>query len=116
MPYLSEVFTYDYNMLHMCGNVEKHLVDNETEFKKIKGLNILSISHDVNLRRMQELFKGYFGIAGNVDHINLLPFGKPREVEQKCREIIEAGKKQEGYMLAPGCEITIDVPPVASAR
>ena len=66
LPYLSEVFTYDYNMLHMCGKVEKHLADNESEFKKLNALNLLSISHDVNLRKMQKLFKGYFGIAGNV--------------------------------------------------
>lgn len=111
LPFLEEVFTYDYNMLHMCGKVERHLRENAVEFKQLRKLNMINVGHEANLKEIKKLFAGHFGVAGNLDHIVFLPHRTPAEVEQKCREIIEAGMEGGGFMLAPGCEITIDVPP-----
>lgn len=98
-------------VMDMCGNVERHLNENIGGFKNLQRLNMINIGHEVNLPAVKGMFAGYFGVAGNLDHVTFLPHHTPLEVEQKCREIIEVSMTGGGFMLAPGCEITIDVPP-----
>lgn len=109
LPPLLNIFPH--SMLHLCGKVTPHLKQNADALKELKKLNMISIGPDVNLAEMKALFAGTIGIAGNIDHLHLLPHGTPQEVAETCRLAIELGKPGGGYMLSPGCEITGDTPP-----
>jgi len=110
-PLMLDIF--DYNMLHMCGKVTPHMERNVDAFKKLDRLNMINVGPEVDLNRMRELFEPEIGVAGNIDHIQLLPLGNPGEVAAACRACIEraGGPRATHFMLAPGCEITADTPP-----
>ena len=103
---------YDYNMVHMCGAVTAHMERNVQAFKTLKRLNMINVGHTVDLRRMRELFEPEIGVAGNIDHIQLLPLGQPEAVRAACSAAIAqaGGRHARHFMLAPGCEITGDTP------
>ena len=50
------------------------------------------------------------GVAGNIDHIELLPMGKPADIETAVHAAIKASGGDNRFMVAPGCEITSDTP------
>lgn len=104
---------YDYNMVHMCGAVTAHMERNVDAFKTLDRLNMINIGEEVELKRMRELFEPEIGVAGNIDHIQLLPLRTAEEVRESCLNAIAAagGHEARHFMLAPGCEITADTPP-----
>ncbi len=108
LPKLLDIF--DFNVLHACGKVSPHLEYFSEDFKKIKNLNGINIGASVNITRVQELVDHEIAIAGNIDHVRLLPLGTPREVKLAVREAIKANKGLEGFIVAPECEITADTP------
>ena len=97
--------------MHHWGKITTKLRQNAETLKKLKKLNMITIGQDVDLAEMKTLFAGSMGVAGNIDHLQLLPHGTPQEVEESCRRAIKQGKVSPGFMLAPGCEITADTPP-----
>jgi len=111
VDYLPDLFdTYDYNILHMCGKIAPHLNVLNINLQQIKNLNTLSIGPFVDITRTQELLNHKIGVAGNIDHVRLLPFGSPKEVEAAVHNAIEASCRDSRFMVAPGCEITSDTP------
>ncbi len=111
LDYLPSLFdTYDYNILHICGKVVPHLNVLAHDLKQIKNLNTLNIGPFVDITKTQELLDHKIGVAGNIDHIRLLPFGSPKEVKNAVHKAIEASGKDSRFMVAPGCEITSDTP------
>jgi uroporphyrinogen decarboxylase len=111
LDYISELFKiYDYNILHMCGKVTQHLELNADYLKKLKGLNTLSIGPNVDIESTKKLLDYKIGIAGNIDHLKLLPTGHPKEIEAAAYFAIEKSGGDSRFMLAPGCEITSDTP------
>ena len=111
LDYLPGLFDiYDYNILHMCGKVASHLNVLAHDLKQIKNLNTLNIGPFVDITKTQELLNHKIGVAGNIDHIKLLPFGSPKEVENAVHKAIEASGRDSRFMVAPGCEITSDTP------
>ena len=108
LPPILDIFNH--NILHVCGEVSEHLHGNAQSLKELEKLNMISIGPEVNLAEIKTWFNGAIGVAGNIDHLNLLPLGKPEDVEEACRIAIEQGKPGGGYILAAGCEITSDTP------
>ncbi len=104
---------YDYNMVHMCGRVTPHMERNVDAFKTLDRLDMINVGEEVDIKRMRELFEPEIGVAGNIDHIQLLPLATPEEVKAACLKAIEeaGGHEARHFMLAPGCEITGDTPP-----
>jgi len=58
----------------------------------------------------QALLEGKIGVAGNIDHIDLLPLRRPEEAEAAVHAAIKASGGAPRFMVAPGCEITSDTP------
>ncbi len=111
LDYLPGIFDiFNYNILHMCGKVLPHLNVLAHDLKHIKNLNTLNIGPFVDITKTQELLNHKIGVAGNIDHIKLLPFGSPKEVENAVHKAIEASGRDSRFMVAPGCEITSDTP------
>jgi len=109
-PRLLDIF--DYNMVHMCGKVQPHMVRNADAFMTLDRLDMINVGPDVDLIKLREVFEGKIGIAGDIDHINLLPLCTPEEVKAACLETIKkvGGRTTPHFMLSPGCEITGDTP------
>ena len=111
LDYLPGLFDiYDYNILHMCGKVASHLNVLAHDLKQIKNLNTLNIGPFVDITKTQELLNHKIGVAGNIDHMRLLPLGSPKEVQNAVHRAIEASGRDSRFMVAPGCEITSDTP------
>lgn len=108
MPRLLDI--YRYNVLHVCGDVGRHLEANAPYLRELEGLNTINVGPKVSIAETQALLQGKIGVAGNIDHIELLPLGQPHEVEAAVRAAIEASGGEPRFMIAPGCEITSDTP------
>lgn len=111
LDYLPELLGIcEYNVLHMCGNVLPHLRANTKYLQALDHLNMVSISSEVHIAEARRLLGGKIGVAGNIDHVMLLPFGAPAEVEAAVHEAIKANNGNHRFMIAAGCEITSDTP------
>ncbi|MFX0010757.1 MAG: uroporphyrinogen decarboxylase family protein [Candidatus Hermodarchaeota archaeon] len=108
LPELFEIF--EYNILHMCGKVSTHLNELTINLKQIRDLDMISIGPFVDITRTLELLGPKIGVAGNIDHIKLLPYGTPDKIEVAVKNAIKASLGNPRYIVAPGCEITADVP------
>ena len=48
---------------------------------------------------------------GNIE-LALLQLGKPEQIYEACRVILEKGKRHKrGFAIAPGCELSPPTPP-----
>ncbi|HBY98677.1 MAG: uroporphyrinogen decarboxylase family protein [Ardenticatenaceae bacterium] len=101
---------YDYTILHVCGDVTPHLAANASHLKNLDGLNTINVGPKVDIAATQKLLDGRIGVAGNIDHIELLPLGAPGDIEATVWAAIEASGGDPRFMIAPGCEITSDTP------
>ncbi len=111
LNYLPEIFDiFNYNILHMCGRMTPHLNAIAQDLKQIQNLNTINIGSFVDISKTQTLLDHKIGVAGNIDHIRLLPSGSPGEVEDAVKKAIKASGGNPRYMVAPGCEITSDTP------
>ncbi|MCZ7571377.1 MAG: uroporphyrinogen decarboxylase family protein [Ardenticatenaceae bacterium] len=112
LDFLPELFDlYPYTLLHLCGKVTPHLKANLNTLRALNGLNMINVGPHVDMAALKVALERKVGVAGNVDHVQLLPHATPAEVEEAARRALEAGKPGGGFMLAPGCEITADTPP-----
>lgn len=111
LDYLPEIFAiYDYNVMHICGDVSRHLEFNAEYFKSLERLSTINVGPKVDIAATQKLLDGKIGVAGNIDHIDLLPLRTPPEVEAAVHAAIKASGGDPRFMVAPGCEITSDTP------
>ena len=111
LDYLPDILDiYDYNILHMCGKITPHLNAIASQLKQINNLNTINIGPYVDITKTQILLDHKIGVAGNIDHIRLLPSGNPKEIETEVHKAIIASGKDPRFMVAPGCEITADTP------
>ncbi len=111
LKYMQEIFEiYDYNILHMCGKISTHLNEIVNDLNRMQNLNTINIGPFVDISKTQNLFDHKIGVAGNIDHIRLLPSGTPGEIKDAVKKAIKASGGDQRYMVAPGCEITADTP------
>jgi uroporphyrinogen-III decarboxylase len=111
IDYLPDVCTvYQYNVLHMCGKITPHLEASAEFLREVPGLATINVGPHVDIAATQELLQHKIGVAGNIDHIELLPMGDPADVEIAVHEAIKASGGDNRFMVAPGCEITSDTP------
>jgi uroporphyrinogen-III decarboxylase len=112
LDYLPDVLSvFDVNVLHICGPVTPHLESNAEVLRSLAGLNTLNVGPEVDIAATMRLLEGTIGVAGNIDHVGLLPTGTPDEIERAVHAAIEASGGDPRFMVAPGCELTSDTPP-----
>jgi len=90
--------------LHICGDTTKITDDFITT-----GAQVLEIDHKTDAKRLKEAAQGRTCLLGNID-TNLLALGKPEEVEDACRELIESCQAGGGLILGPGCALPPHTP------
>jgi len=108
MPRILSIF--DYNIMHMCGAIAPHLEASAQYLRELEGLNTINVGPKIDVATTQKLLEGKVGVAGNIDHIDLLPLRTPEEVERSVHAAIDASGADPRFMVAPGCEITTDTP------
>jgi uroporphyrinogen-III decarboxylase len=94
----------------MCGKITPHLIEIAHDLKQIQNLKSINIGPFVDISETQNLLDHKIGVAGNIDHVRLLPFGSPSEVKKAVNKAIKVSGGDPRYMVAPGCEITADTP------
>ena len=75
-----------------------------------KGKCICDLDGTTDIFRAKEILKGHMCISGDVPAA-LLSLGRPEEVEEYCRRLIDEVGDGGGFMLTTGCECPIDVKP-----
>lgn len=111
LDYLGELLDiYQYNILHLCGKVNMQLRENVSSLKDMQNLQIINIGPELDIALTQKMFDFEIGIAGNIDHRRLLPNGTPSEIRTTVHNAIDSSGDDNRYMVAPGCEITVDTP------
>lgn len=110
LPYLTRVVTaikqdYGYVMLHICGNITDRLA-----LLPGSGIDSLSIDTKVDIAFAKKLIGKDVCIAGNVDPVQVLEYGTLDQVYQASRNCLEAGARDGGFILLPGCDLAAAVP------
>ena len=108
LPAILQIF--EHNILHACGNVMKHFEVNASGLQQLTGLSAVSVGSDVDMAVLRTALGDSISVLGNIDHINLIPNADPAEIARVCGQVVRENKNVPGYMLAPGCEITVDTP------
>jgi uroporphyrinogen decarboxylase len=90
--------------LHICGDTAKI-----TEDFIATGAQVLEIDHKTDAARLKNAALGKTCLLGNID-TNLLALGKPGEVEDACRALIEVCQPGSGFILGPGCALPPNTP------
>jgi MtaA/CmuA family methyltransferase len=89
---------------HICGNTGPI-----TEDFIATGAQVLEVDHKTEPAKIKDAARGKTCLLGNID-TRVLTFGKPAEVEDACRELIEIWKPDSGFILGPGCAMGSETP------
>ncbi|MCZ6527033.1 MAG: hypothetical protein O6928_10875 [Gammaproteobacteria bacterium] len=88
------------NPNRLCGAVTPHMERNVDAFKILDRLNMINFGEEVALKRMRELYEPEIDVAGNIDHIQLLPLKTPEQVKASClNAIAEAGGHESRHFI-----------------
>ncbi len=86
--------------IHMCG--ESSLIWPLIAETKA---DILEIDYLVDLGKAKQFFKDKMCLMGNIDPSGVIHRGTPEDNEKACRDCIEKGANDGGYILSSGCLI-----------
>ncbi len=75
-----------------------------------KGKCICDLDGTTDIFNAKKILKDHMCISGDVP-ASLLSLGKPEEVEEYCKRLIDEVGDGGGFMLTTGCECPIDVKP-----
>ncbi len=73
-----------------------------------RGKCVCDLDGTTDIFRAKEILGGHMCISGDVPAA-LLSLGKPEEVEEYCRKLIDVVGEGGGFMLTTGCECPINV-------
>jgi uroporphyrinogen decarboxylase len=91
-------------ILHICGDATK-IIDKMVE----TGTRYLELDSYVDLTKLRQKFGNSIGIIGNISP-SLLLNGNSKQVEEACRQAIEAAGGTGAYILGSGCELPKNTP------
>lgn len=72
-----------------------------------KGKCVADLDGTTNIFRAKEILGGHMCISGDV-RADLLTLGKPEDVRDYCRRLIDEVGKGGGFLLTTGCECPVD--------
>lgn len=75
-----------------------------------KGKCICDLDGTTDIFRAKEILRDHMCISGDVP-ASLLSLGKPEEIQEYCKRLIDEVGEGGGFMLTTGCECPIDVKP-----
>jgi len=88
-------------LLHFDGNWDRYLPD----LKELpRGKCILDLDSTTNIFKAKEILGDRMCIMGDVP-ASLLTLGKPEEVEDYCKKLIDEVGRDGGFILSSGCTV-----------
>jgi uroporphyrinogen decarboxylase len=90
--------------LHICGDSTLILED-----MAATGAQFLELDYKTDMRAAKELLRGRSTFMGNVNPVTLWG-GTPEDVEAEARAAIEIMAPGGGFILGPGCALSLDTP------
>jgi len=75
-----------------------------------KGKCVCDLDSTTDIFKAKEILKGHMCISGDIP-ASLLTVGKPEDVEEYCKRLIDEVGEGGGFMLTTGCECPIDAKP-----
>ncbi len=93
-------------VLHICGDTGKILPD-----MVASGADGIELDYQTDVQAAREALGNRTVFLGNIDPSGVLALGKPREVEAKTRELLEAFADTPRFILNAGCAIPATTPP-----
>ena len=95
-------------MIHNCG--KGIYFDVQIEAMKPEAISFLHIPDDCNsLEEIKEKYGDKTTLIGNISPTWLIS-ASTQEIEAECRKVIDAFKKNGGFILATGCEYPANAP------
>jgi uroporphyrinogen-III decarboxylase len=80
-------------------------------FKKLpRGSTVIEMDSTTDIFLSKEVLRGHLCIHGDVS-ASLLSIGKPEEVEDYCRRLIDEVGGDGGFILGSGCGVPPDIKP-----
>ena len=92
--------------IHICGQTEPII-----PYWLEAGAPIWEIDHKTDFGVARAQTKGKVTLFGNLDTTDVMYFGGPDLVIEKCREVIEIAKPDPGFILSSGCLLASATPP-----
>ena len=89
--------------LHICGNIT-HLLPGIASL----GIDVLDVDHMVNMARVREIVGRQVTLAGNIDPVEGILFGKPKQIREYMQKIYE--QVGNPFAVNAGCEIPSGTP------
>ncbi len=110
LPYLKKFTDWAksknaHTLVHICGNTTDRL-----DLFAESGASCISLDHKTDIAKAKEVLHGKICFAGNVDPVNIMLQGSVQDVEDACKNVIEAAGTDGGFVLMPGCDIPPTVP------
>ena len=94
-----------HTLVHICGNTTDRL-----DLFPLTGASCISLDHKTDIAKAKETLHGKMCFGGNVDPVKIMLNGSVLEVENRCKDIINAAGTDGGFVLMPGCDIPPTVP------
>jgi len=94
-----------HTLVHICGNTTDRL-----DLFPMTGASCISLDHKTDIAKAKETLHGKMCFGGNVDPVKIMLNGSVLEVENRCKDIINAAGTDGGFVLMPGCDIPPTVP------
>ncbi|GHU41731.1 hypothetical protein FACS1894111_04470 [Clostridia bacterium] len=106
VPYLTKVVSrlarHDkLSLVHICGNITDRL-----HLLPQTGIQMVSVDSKVDLLTAKEILKGQIALAGNVNPVASIEEKSPEEVYADATKCLDAGAKDGGFLLLPGCDLS----------
>ena len=111
LPYLQEITDNVHAhggmvCLHICGDTKKVL-----PLMVKAGADMISIDNRVELEFGKSIIEKTVPLIGNVDPVDSMILGTPKDVENAVKKCIQIGHDaQHGYILSTGCDLNGAVP------
>jgi uroporphyrinogen decarboxylase len=110
LPYLKKFTDWAksknaHTLVHICGNTTDRL-----DLFPLTGASCISLDHKTDIARAKEILHGKMCFGGNVDPVKIMLQGSVQDVENACRQVIQAAGTDGGFVLMPGCDIPPTVP------
>jgi len=112
LPYNKQIYDYfsdgDSVNLYHCDGPLGHLID------LIPQMNcncLYSFDSTTDLSLFVNKIGDRVCLVGNIPPVKVLRNGTPEQVKEKCRSLIETGKKARGFVLSAGGELANGTPP-----
>ncbi|MBR3276025.1 MAG: uroporphyrinogen decarboxylase family protein [Eubacterium sp.] len=102
-----EMKAYDKDMpimLHICGNTTSRLAPLTGT-----GIDIFSVD-SIDLDEAFRTADKDYALFGNLSTTEVMLTKTPEEIDAMAKERIAVGKKYNGFILAPGCDLAPDTP------